>query len=138
MKTKQVVQKSANVVPITSILPGDLYKRFEDSGGYTYFGIVDEIHGDGENIIVKSTEYDCSWGSLNVSNKIIRGTKDSVIFTSTPEEFNLELSKVKEKKLEEIEDAKSKIEKNKKLIEEIDGLMIVETDELQRIVSRAI
>jgi hypothetical protein len=128
MITKQAIQTSANVIRITSVTAGDVYKRFDDSyDDRTYFGVVKAVHNDGENAIIEATEYCYRYSSLDVDHKVIRGTKDYIIFPSSPEELNLELEKARSKKVREIENSQDTIEKNTKLIAEIDGLISGET-----------
>jgi len=120
MQTKQAIQASANVVRITSISAGDLYKRFDESyDDRVYYGIVKKVHNDGEKTVIEAVEYRYSWNSLEVDYKIIRGEKDFTIFPATQEEFNLELGKAKKKKIQEIKESEEKIEENKKVLEEI-------------------
>jgi hypothetical protein len=128
MQTKQAIQTSANVIRITSISAGDVYKRFEE--GYedkTYYGVVKAVHNDGEKTIIEATEYCYRYSDLSVDHKIISGTKDYIIFPSTPEELNLEFSKAKKSQIKKIENAKEQIEKSEQLIKEIDGLISGET-----------
>lgn len=81
MQTKQAIQTSANVIRITSISAGDVYKRFDESyDDRVYYGLVTAIHNDGEKTIIEATEYRYSYSSLNVDYKIMRGEKD-YIFT---------------------------------------------------------
>lgn len=128
MQTKQAIQTSANVIRITSISAGDVYKRFDkDYDDRVYFGLVSAVHNDGENTIVESTEYTYKYSELDVSYKILKGTSDYILFPSTPEELNLELEKARNKKVREIEDSEAKIETNRKMIGEIDGLISGET-----------
>jgi len=128
MQTKQAIQTSANVIRITNISAGDVYKRFDTSyDDRVYYGVVKSVHNDGENAIIESVEYRYSYSSLDIDYKVIRGDKDYVLFPSSPEELSLELEKARGNKVREIEDAKEKIEKNEKLIVEIDGLVSGET-----------
>lgn len=128
MQTKQAIQTSANVIRVTSITPGDVYKRFDESyDDRVYYGLVKTVNNDGENTIIESTEYSQSYSDLNVTHKILRGEKDYILFPSSPEELNLELEKAKKKKLREIEEAETKISNNNKMIIEIDGLISGET-----------
>lgn len=117
MQTKQIVQASANVIRITNIQKGNLYKRFEESGDYTYFGVVTDVLNDGSNTIITATEYRKSWGDMNVENKVIRGEKEFVIFPATIEDFQMEFKDVISKKQREIECHKEEIVKAEKTIE---------------------
>lgn len=128
MQTKQAIQTSANVIRITNISVGDVYKRFDkDYDDRVYYGLVTNVHNDGENTIIEATEYSYKYSDLNVDYKILRGEKDYILFPSSPEELNLELEKAKSKKLKEIKDAEEKITNNEKLIKEIEGLISGET-----------
>jgi len=128
MNTKQAIQTSANVIRITSISPGDVYKRFDESyDDRTYYGIVKSVHNDGEKTVIEATEYCYKYSSLDVAHKVIKGEKDYIIFPSSPEELNPELSKARSQKIRENEEYVDKIDKNKKLISEIDGLISGET-----------
>lgn len=128
MITKQAIQSSANVVRITSVSAGDVYKRFDDSyEDRVYYGLVKAVHNDGEKTIIESTEYCYRYSSLDVSHKIINGTKDYIIFPSSPEELNLELAKARKEQVRKMEKAEEEIIESSKLIEEIDGLISGET-----------
>ena len=124
MQTKQAIQTSANVIRITSVSAGDVYKRFDESyDDRTYFGVIKAVHNDGEKTIIEATEYCYRYSSLDVSHKVIRGEKDYILFPSTPEELNLQLDTARASKVREIEEAENKIAANKKMILEIDGLI---------------
>lgn len=129
MITKQAIQSSANVVRITSVVAGDVYKRFADSDydDKVYYGLVKAVHNDGEKTIIEAVEYCYKYGDISVDFKVIGGTKDVTIFPSTPEELNLELDKARKAQVKKIEDAKDQIEKSTRLIAEIDGLVSGET-----------
>lgn len=128
METMQAIQTSAKVVRITEIKTGDVYKRFDESyDDRVYYGIVRNVHNDGENTIIEATEYHYQYSSLTIDYKVLRGQKDYILFPCTPEEMNFDLEKAKKSKLKAIEDAKETIEKNTKLIKEIDGLISGET-----------
>lgn len=128
MQTKQAIQTTANVIRITNVQVGDVYKRYDTSyDDRVYYGVVRHVNNDGENAIIEATEYRYSYSSLDVDYKIIKGDKDIAIFPATPEELNLELEKARKTKVREIEEAEEKIAKNKKLIQEIDKLASGET-----------
>lgn len=123
MQTKQIVQASANVIRITNIQKGNLYKRFDESGDYTYFGIVTDVLNDGNNTIITATEYRKSWSDMNVENKVIRGDKDFVMFPATLDDFQLEFQSVIKSKNKDIETYEQKIIESKKTIETTEKLL---------------
>lgn len=128
METKQAIQTSANVIRITSIKAGDVYKRFDESyDDRTYYGVVKNVHNDGQKAIIESVEYCYRYNSLDVSHKVLRGEKDYILFPASPEELNFELEKAKENKQREIIECHNKIENAQNIIKEIDGLVSGET-----------
>lgn len=129
MITKQAIQSTANVIRITSVSAGDVYKRFSDSDydDKVYYGVVKAVHNDGEKTIIEAVEYCYKYSDISVDYRVIGGTKDITIFPSSPEELNLELEKARKSQLKKIEDAKEQIEKSTNLISEIDGLVSGET-----------
>jgi hypothetical protein len=128
MNVASAIQSSANVIRITQVKAGDVYKRFEDnSDDSVYYGVVRNIHNDGVNTIIEATEYRYRYSTLSVDLKIIRGTKDYVIFPATPEDLNLELEKALTDQRRKITNAEDDIKKANKLIIDIEGLISGET-----------
>lgn len=128
MKTVQAIQASAQVVRITEIKAGDVYKRFDDrEDDCVYYGIVRAINNDGEKTIIEATEYQYKWSDLKVSYRIIRGENDYILFPCSPEELNLELDKARREQVKVIENSEDKIERAKMLLAEIDGIVSRET-----------
>lgn len=129
MKTQQAIQSSANVIRITSVFAGDVYKRFAntDYDDKVYYGVVKAVHNDGEKTIIEAVEYCYKYSDISVDYKTINGTSDVTIFPATPEELNLELDKARKAQLRKIEEAEDQILKSTALIEEIDGLVSGET-----------
>lgn len=129
MITKQAIQSTANVIRITSVVAGDVYKRFADTDydDKVYYGVVKAVHNDGEKTIIEAVEYCYKYSDISVDYKVIGGTKDITIFPSSPEELNLELEKARKAHERKIEEAKEQIEKSTDLIKEIDGLISGET-----------
>lgn len=99
MQVKQAIQSSANVIRVTNISAGDVYKRFDDSyDDRVYYGVVHSVHNDGETAIIEALEYSYRYSSLDVNLKILRGDKDYKLFPSSPDELNTELDGVVDKK----------------------------------------
>lgn len=115
MDTKQIIQASANVIRITKMAKGDIYKRFDDN--YTYLGIVRNIYNDGVNAIIEATEYRNSWRSIEVKQQVLRGDNDYRIFPATLEDFNLEFDEVEKGLLDSIKSAEKTIADAKASIE---------------------
>jgi hypothetical protein len=115
MQTKQIIQSSANVIRITSIVKGNIYKRFDDN--YTWLGVVRGVYNDGDKAIVEATEYRNGWSGIETQDKIIKGEQDYVIFPATLEDFKLEFNTAITKLEGKIKDAKETIAKSEEQIE---------------------
>ena len=125
MQTKQVVQASANVVRITNVSAGDVYKRFEQTSysDYTYYGIIRCVHNDGENTVIEALEFKKEYSNLQFSNKIFTNkTEDLAMFPATPEELNMEMDGIRKKKEKEIENKRDEILKLEKEIIDIENI----------------
>jgi hypothetical protein len=124
MQTKQAIQTSANVIRITSVSAGDVYKRFDnDYDDRTYYGVIKAVHNDGINTIIEALEYCYKYSSIDIQHKIIRGEKDYVIYPSSPEELNLEFGKAIEEKERQIKARNNENEKDQKVIDDVQSIM---------------
>lgn len=130
MNTKQVVQSSANVIRITNVAVGNLYKRFELEGygsDETIFGIVNNIYNDGESTIIQATEYTAGYNNISVKFKNITSKKEVIIFPASIEEFQLEFDELKEKLQKDVETKKQEILNLQKQISDLGNLISGET-----------
>lgn len=116
METKQLVQASANVIRITHIAKGNIYKRFDTNYDYTYYGVVTDVLNDGTNTIITATEYKKSYNSIDVENRVLRNKNDYILFPATLEELTLEFDSAIKRKRDEIETYQEKILDNNKII----------------------
>lgn len=128
MNVKQAIQASANVIRVTNVSAGDVYKRFDDSyDDAVYYGVVTAVHNDGDTAIIEAMEYRYKYSSLEASLKILRGDKEYKLFPASPEDLNLELDGVVARKQRDIESKKEEIVKLEKEITEVEKLLSGET-----------
>ena len=124
MNIKQAIQSSANVVRVTNVSAGDVYKRFDPTyDDRVHYGVVRSVHNDGEVAIIQAIEYTKQYGNLDINFKTIRGDKDYTLFPAEPEELNVELSDIVSKKERLIRDKTNEIQKLQTEIEELNGIM---------------
>lgn len=124
MNVKQAIQSSANVIRVTNITVGDVYKRFDESyDTKVHYGVVRNVHNDGEKAIVEALEYTKSYGGIDIEIKVIRGDKDYTLFPAEPHELNVELESVVTKKEKDIRDKKHDIVKLENEIADLKKLM---------------
>lgn len=113
MQTRNIVQASANVIRITNLVQGDIYKRFDDSS-YSKdvkFGIVKNVYNDGEKTYVEAVEYKKSYRELEASIYVIRGDNDVSIFPATLEEIQAEFGDALTGIKKNIDDKKEELRK---------------------------
>lgn len=120
MQTKNIIQTSVNVIRVTNLKAGDLYKRIEDSSYSTNvkYGIVKAVLNNGEKTFIESIEYTKSYNSISAEMAIISGEKDIVIFPATIEEVQSEFEGLENKLVKEIQEKEKEIEAKKKCIAE--------------------
>ena len=131
MNTKSIIQTSANVIRITNLKRGDLYKRYSDS---TYddsvrYGIVKAISNNGEKTFIEAVEYKKSYSSLEADFVVISGEKDVAIFPASIEEIQDSFDGVVVKMEKEVIEFQKKIEDKKKAIAETQLLLSGELSE---------
>lgn len=120
MQTKNIIQTSANVIRITNLKAGDLYKRVDDSSYSTSikYGIVKAILNNGEKTFIEAIEYTKSYSTIKAEMAIISGEKDIAIFPATIDEIKDEFNGLEANLLKEIETKEKEIEEKKKCIAE--------------------
>lgn len=88
MQAHTLVRTSAEIVTITTLRPGDVYKRLvkDWQGQYeAVFGIVQTVDANGEAAMISSLEV----SKTKVDHKVFGTDSDLQIFASTPEEVSL-------------------------------------------------
>lgn len=131
MQTKSVVQTSANVIRITNLVKGDIYKRF-DTSSYSdkvVYGIVEGIYNNGDETFIQAVEYKYSYSSLDANIKIISGTDDVSIFPASLEDLKDEFESCKLRTERDIEIKKEEIVKLEKALDTTNKLI---SGELQK------
>ena len=88
MQAHTLVRTSAEIVTITTLRPGDVYKRLVKDWQNQYeavFGIVQTVDANGEAAMISSLEV----SKTKVDHKVFGTDSDLQIFASTPEEVSL-------------------------------------------------
>lgn len=90
MKIDSIVQPTANVVRIVNLEKGDVYKRVITSSysdAKLVIGVVREVLISEDKTTVVGVEYEQSFGSIKVEDKIMVGDTDVMIYPATPDEL---------------------------------------------------
>lgn len=91
MQTQTLVQASANVITITTLTAGDVYKRLVKGWNDEYkasFGVVQSVDFNGEDAMVTALEIN----EAAVESKVFGSNSNLQIFASTPEEVAVALA----------------------------------------------
>lgn len=131
MQTKNLIQTSANVIRITNLKIGDIYKRYNDSSydSSVMYGLVKAINNNGEQTFIEAVEYKKSYSSIDANFVVFGGEKDINIFPATLEEIQDEFGKIVVKLEKEVKEKLEEIEDKKKCIAETQMLLSGELSE---------
>jgi len=113
MKTATLIQPYAEVVRVTTLRRGDVYKRLEDKSASTYnesdglvFGVVTDVLDNGEQTAVTAIEVSReTLYETRVKLRTFAGGRDVAIFPATPDEVRLHLADGLEQARTEVERA---------------------------------
>lgn len=98
MHVSQIVRNSADVLTITHLSPGDVYKRIEDSSyadASLRFGIVQSVMNNGDDAAVTALEFAHDYNGAAPAMKVFNGNKPAAIFPATPDEVLVHMTDVR-------------------------------------------
>lgn len=117
MQVQTIIQPSANIVRITSVEVGSVYKRLDKP---TYgearmlFGIVTDVMTDGEESALIAIEFvppTYISGSVEPTLKTFKGDSEVSIYPAQPEEFRVAMEQAMEQQQRSIADARKALGK---------------------------
>lgn len=113
MQTKQIIQTSANVIHITNLKKGDVYKRIDDQAysDKVRYGVVVNLYNNGEKTYLEAIEYKVGYSEITADRQIIGGETDVSIFPATVAEIEEHFSSAIHSIEKKIEDKKEEIGK---------------------------
>ena len=122
MKVQTVIQPSANIVRITSVEVGSVYKRLDNP---TYgdprmlFGVVTDIMTDGENSAMIAIEFvppTYNSGAVEPTLKTFKGDSEVSIYPAQPEEFKVAMEESMAQQERSIEEARKSLDKKQAVL----------------------
>ncbi len=100
MNTTALVQATAQVVTITSLKAGDVYKRLqENSYGEKYtmlFGVVQDVMHNGEDAVISAIEFESDYSGTEAKLKTFGTGADLKLFATTPDEVSVHFASLLE------------------------------------------
>jgi hypothetical protein len=97
VQTTNLVQASADVVRITTLTAGDVYKRFDTpsyGGPDLLFGVVQDVLNNGTTVVITAVEYSNQGVSVVAKMKVFGPGTDLALFAATPAEVGAHLGEV--------------------------------------------
>ncbi len=120
---KTLIEANANIVQVTELNVGDIYRRLEKESSNDYttaVGRVLDIKYNGQDAYVRCLEINPPrYGSYSVKEKVFGTDSDIVIFTCMTEEFMVEIERCKSSLEKEINDSKQAIQKHEQTLREL-------------------
>lgn len=113
METSQIVRNSAEVLTITKLSPGDVYKRIEATSYDTSlrFGVVQDVMNNGEDSAVTAIEYAANYNSVSTTLKVFDGSQPAAIYPATPDEIAAHFDELEKAAVTAVEAAEATMEK---------------------------
>ena len=100
MQVQQIIQASADVLTVTRLAPGNVYKRVEDSGyggPVLRYGVVQSVMNNGTDAAVTALEYEADYSAgAKAIIKVFNGSTPAAIFPATPAEVTVHLDELME------------------------------------------
>lgn len=118
MNTVNLVQASAEIIQITKLRKGDVYKRLDESAysdSKLKYGVVYDVMFNGSDAVIQAIEYTKSYDSISTKLEVFATDKDLKLFNCTPEELHEHLGDMvgaAERKLEKAQKELAEAEEN--------------------------
>lgn len=115
MQVQQMIRASADVLTITTLSPGNVYKRI-DTAGYgssdpvLRFGVVQSVMNNGEDSAVTALEFTADYTGVAAALKVFDGGKPVSIFPATPDEITQHLTELTERAERDVADAEKALQ----------------------------
>ena len=126
MQVQNIIRASADVLTITSLSPGNVYKRVGDSysGDATlHFGVVQAVMNNGEDAAVTAIEYETDYSAgIKATLKVFTGGKPIAIFPATPAEITKHLTDLRAATVRSVETAERDLDTKRKALAAVEEL----------------
>lgn len=116
MQVQQMIRSSADILTITTLSPGNVYKRIEQGSSYAggepvlRFGVVQSVMNNGEDSAVTALEFTADYTGVAASMKVFDGGKPVAIFPATPDEITQHLTELTERAERDLKSAEDTLQ----------------------------
>jgi hypothetical protein len=115
MQTQTLVQASADVISITHLSKGDVYKRLEKEFNNNYkmmFGVVMDVMHNGEDAAISALEFQDSYPEVKAEQKTFGTDSDLKIFSTNPEEVQAHVDDLKDSARRNVKERREQLERS--------------------------
>lgn len=128
MQVHQMIRNSADILTITTLAPGNVYKRvdsraFGESEPTLRFGVVQDVMNNGEDSAITALEFTADYSGVAAQLKVYDGAKPVVIFPATPEEITTHLAEVQQRAQKDVERAEQTLAKERVALEQVQRII---------------
>ncbi|QGJ94949.1 hypothetical protein SEA_REDWATTLEHOG_90 [Gordonia phage RedWattleHog] len=126
METRTLIEPSAQVITITTLKPGDTYKRLVKNYSDTYdlrIGVVTDVLNNGSEAVLTALEFSGSYSTAEAELKVFGGDKDLALFATTPEEVGVYLDDVNERAHQMAESKRRELEKAEAVVRAVEDTL---------------
>jgi hypothetical protein len=111
VETKSLIQATANVVRVTSLKVGDVFKLVDEtySSVRVLFGVVLDLLNSGTKSFVQVLQYENSYGDIKPEIKVYAGDKDINLFPATVDEVRKYMGEAIASQAKKIEDKRAEL-----------------------------
>lgn len=126
MQTTTLVQATAQIVTITSLKAGDVYKRLqENSYGEKYtmlFGVVQDVMHNGEDAVISAIEFESDYSGTEAKLKTFGTSADLKLFATTPDEVRVHFASLEENANRAVETAARELSKKQDILYRVQNI----------------
>ena len=127
MQVQNLIRSSADVITISTVHAGDVYKRVVKKS-YSEdvelrFGVVQSLMNNGTDGAFTALECVVDYSAVTVEVKTFTAGADLSIFAATPDEYRAHLDKVLESAQRNVKDAENTLAAKQVLLERVAGVI---------------
>lgn len=129
MQVQQIIKASADVLTITRLSAGDVYKRV-DTTGYNgepvlRFGVVQDVMNNGEDAAVTALEYERDYTEgVKATLRVFTGAKPAAIYPATPDEVRAHLDDLEAGAERNLREAREKVRKAEEALDAVHQIRV--------------
>lgn len=127
METRTLIEPTAQVITITKLSKGDVYKRLVKNYSDTYdlrIGVVTDVMHNGSEAALTALEFSSSYMNATAEIKVFGGDNDLALFHADPAEIEAYLGDVLKESERTVESKRKEVEKAELVSQTVRNVML--------------